>query len=117
MNPGTSTQPTIDPDANNRLRHGLDPHCLAHIFQYLDTNDLWTLGGMNEYFKEVINNCLLQNYEIQVIETEHSMDLTELFERHGTSIKKFAFISKYAKIVDILQRINHHCAVDQFKHT
>lgn len=80
MNPGTSTQSTIDLDADNRLRHGLNPHCLAHIFQYVDTKDLWTLGGMNEHFKEVINDWLLQNYKIQIIEIEPVMDLTELFE-------------------------------------
>lgn len=118
MNPGTSTQSTIDLDADNRPRHGLNPHCLAHIFQFVDTKDLWTLyGGMNNHFKEVINDWLLQNYKIQIIETEHPMNLTELFERHGKYIQKFAFISDYAKMGNILQQIDQHCAVDQFKHT
>lgn len=49
MEPSTSQQVIEDKDAHCRLRHGLNVHCLAQIFQHLNTKDLYEVGGMNEF--------------------------------------------------------------------
>lgn len=49
-----------DIDANCRLRNGLNVHCLAHIFQYLDSADLYTLGEMAKAYKHIINEFVIR---------------------------------------------------------
>lgn len=44
-----------DPDASSRLKQCLNVYCLAEIFMYLNSNDLWTLGSMNTQYKQIIN--------------------------------------------------------------
>lgn len=53
-----------DSDADCRLRNDLNVHCLALIFQYLNTRDLLTLGGMNEFYKQIINDFVISNHNI-----------------------------------------------------
>lgn len=113
MNPDTKTQPIEDPDVNNRLRYGLNIDCLARIFQYLNSRDLWILGGMNEHFKELINDLVIPTYKLNVFESDNP----ELFARHGKSIRKFFIVKSYDECIDTLEQINHHCAVDQLNHT
>lgn len=60
-----------DKDANCRLRHGLNVHCFAHIFQYIDSADLYTVGGMNEFYHHRFGDPETQRFVLQIIQTRH----------------------------------------------
>lgn len=65
MNPTTNRQSIEDKDAACRLRHRLNFHCLAHIFQHLDSKDIvCTLGGMNKFYRQLINDSVIRNHYV-----------------------------------------------------
>lgn len=52
-----------DPDLNCRLRNGLNPDCLAIIFEYLPVRDLIKLSQMNDHYKQIIYNFVIHKKE------------------------------------------------------
>lgn len=65
MEPNKSQQIIIeDKDAQFRLHHGLSVHCLAIIFQHLNIDELYKVGGMNKFFKHIINDLVIPNHYI-----------------------------------------------------
>lgn len=63
-----------DLDSNCRLKNGLNVHCLTHIFQYLDSDDLNSVGCINRFYEQIINDFLIPN---------HSSDGYKLLDRHA----------------------------------
>lgn len=53
-------------DENCRLRYVLNVNCFADTFQYLDSDDLFTLGTMNIFYKEVINDYIIRNHLVVI---------------------------------------------------
>lgn len=76
-----------DKDANCRLRHGLNVHCLALIFQYLGIQDLYEVGEMNEFYKEIIKDLVIGKYYINCNLLGNLISIRQLFERYGSSGK------------------------------
>lgn len=114
-----------DKDVNCRLRHGLNVHCLAIIFQYLDNSvDLYTVGGMNDIYKQIINDFVIPKHTIDFYELyKKGIIISQVFERYGTKIKRFSFtntfsLTEYPENTTtrcLLQSINQFCTADQFK--
>lgn len=77
-------------DVNCRLRHGLNIYCLSYIFKYVNTGDLYTLGGMNEFYKQIIDDSVILGHTVDFCDLDGDEDakLFEFFERHGTKIRK-----------------------------
>lgn len=102
----------VDPDIACRLRNGLNVHCLAHIFQYLKTRDLFTLGGMNEFYKQIINDFIISNHDVNFFDLKPKDQVPEFFRRHGTKIQS-------VHNVEFLNRdirpIAQHCSIGQLK--
>lgn len=107
-----------DIDANCRLRHGLNVHCLANVFQYLDIADLYTVGGMNEYYKQIINDQVISKHHVQFSKLSHrGITISQVFKRYGPKIQKFYFFDFEDKHAtdNIIQSIAQYCAIDQIK--
>lgn len=47
--------------------HGLNIHSLTNIFQYLDSADLYTVGGMNDFYKNIIIDLLMVEHAVNFI--------------------------------------------------
>lgn len=104
-----------DPDANCRLRHGLNVHCLEHIFRYLNTRDLFTLGEMNEFYQQIINDFIIKDHNINGFDLnipENMQALSEFFQKYGRKIRKFHNIQLSQSVV---QLIVQYCSIDQLK--
>lgn len=117
MEPSTKKESKIleDLDANCRLRNCLNVLSLAHIFQYVDTQDLYTLGGMNEYYKQIINDYVISNHIINFhdcISPQNGDTMSELFRRHGT---KFRRIRNIQFTPPVIQLIVQYCSIGQVK--
>lgn len=102
MESSTSQQHTKDIDANCRLRHGLNIKCLAQIFQYLDSIDLYTVSGMNNFYKKIINDLVIPN---------HVVDFYELFKQGICGSLVFERFAQYSspdqlRSVSILMKNN-----------
>lgn len=107
-----------DKDANCRLRYGLNIHCLAEIFQYLDSVDLHTLGGMNNFYKKIINDLVIPKHEINFeYLRKEKIKLPDVFERFGSNIRKFNFIDNGSKhsVEQLIELITQNCAANQLK--
>lgn len=93
FNPKNPKQRKIeDKDKNFRLRYGLNVHCLAYIFQYLDTADLYTVGGMDEFFEQIINNLIISKHKVNFDELiKRNIRIRKVFERYGKKIRKILF--------------------------
>lgn len=105
-------------DENCRLRNGLNVHCLAHIFQYLHTPDLFVLGGMNDYYKEIINNLVISKHQANFVRLfNQNISVEEIFERYGTKIQNFFFVDRRATntIDQLVQCAEQYCSIDQLK--
>lgn len=107
-------------DANCRLRHRLNVDCLAEIFQYLDSADLYRVGEMNEFYKQIIDVLVIRKHGITVDNLhDRGTSIAEVFERYGTNIRKINFKHSpddYAHTVEkFLQSIAKYCATDQLK--
>lgn len=79
-----------DPDENCRLRNGLNIHFLVLIFKNLNIQDLYTLGGMNEFYKQIINDSVIINYNVNFMQIMRDYDISQFFQRHGSKIRKIS---------------------------
>lgn len=55
-------RPEENEEVNCRLQNGLNVNCLVEIFKYLDTDELITLGTMNSFYKNIINDYIIRNH-------------------------------------------------------
>lgn len=107
-----------DIDANCRLRHGLNTHCLVHIFHYLESDDLYTLGEMNEAYKQIINDFVIPKHEVNFDKLlGRRITFAQMFERYGTKIQKFSFEDIFGcqTFLDLTESLNKYCSNDQLK--
>lgn len=107
-----------DKDLNCRLRHGLNIYCLAQIFQYLDSADLYTVGGMNDFYKEIINDLIIPKHEVDFYKIcERKITIAQVFERYGTNIQKFISgdIDEKNSLEQLIKSIGKYCSIDQLK--
>lgn len=107
-----------DEDANCRLRHALNGHCLAEIFQYLDSGDLYTLGGMNEAYKQIINDFVIPKHEVNFNQLlSRRITFAQVFERFGNKIQKFSFedIWRIQTFHDLEDALSEYCSNNQLK--
>lgn len=110
-----SKESVEDKDANSRLRYELNAHCLAHIFQYLGTMDLYTIGDMNEYYSQIINDLVIPYNRIDFeVFCLRKMSDQKFLEKHGKQIQKIRFYNQNGKTLRKLsQLITRYCAIDQ----
>lgn len=106
-------------DVNCRLRHGLDAHTLAHIFQYLDSDDLYTVGGMNNVYKHLINDLVIPMHTVNFDNLyKRGITIPQMFERYGRKIRKIQFkndLYEYDATERLVQSINKYCSADQLR--
>lgn len=127
MEPPPIQQDIQNKDANCRLRHGLNNHCLAEIFQYLKSVDLYTVSGMNKFYAEIIDDLIIPHYSVNFYMLfEENITISQVFERFGRRMRKFFF---YCNIVagddsikppiysigQLMQLIALYCSSDQIK--
>lgn len=109
MEPSTSQQRTKDKDVNSRLRYGLNTKCLAHIFRYLDSVDLYIVSGMNDFYKQIINELVIPNHSVKFFQLfEKGISGAQVFERFGTRIQKIRIDDVYVNKTSVLQLITQH---------
>lgn len=114
----TDNKDMDDIDANYRLRHGLNVQCLVHIFQYLDTADLYTVGEMNEFYHQIINDLVISMHKIDFTNLhDRFITISELFEKYGTKIRKIHFkhMNFSHSVGRLIRSINQYCWADQLK--
>lgn len=107
-----------DFDANCRLRNGLNVHCLAEIFQYLDSVDLYTLGEMNDFYRQIVHKIVIPTHEINFFDLcKRGVTISEVFERYGTKIQRICFgdVDEKQTIEQLVQLIAQYCAPDQLR--
>lgn len=109
-----------DQDVNCRLRYGLNVHCLAEIFQYLDSVDLNTLAEMNEFYHHTINDLIIPKHTVNLNRLyDRGISMAKVFKRFGTKIRKFRFEEHLCDTEHSIKRlcelIRKHCAIDQLK--
>lgn len=107
-----------DTDANCRLRHGLNVHCLAYIFQYLDTPDLFTLGGMNEVYQQIITDLVMPRHRVNFDKlNKQGITISNVFERYGKNIRRIYFndLDENHTVELLTQSMSQHCSIDQLK--
>lgn len=103
-------------DLNCRLRHGLNVHCLAWIFQYLDIMDLYTVGGMNDFYREIINDLVISKHEVRFCILLPKITIAQVFERLGTKFQKLNFNGFHLEnIEELVPLISQYCSIDQLK--
>lgn len=103
---------------NCRLRHGLNVHCLAHIFQYLDSPDLYRVGGMNEFYNGIINDLVIPKHKVNFGQLcKRGITIPEMFERYGKKIQWIIFYLKDGEstINHLFESIIRYCSIDQIK--
>lgn len=127
MEPSPNQQHTQNKDANCRLRHGLNKHCLAEIFQYLKSVDLYTVGGMNEFYTKIINDLIIPDHSVNFYTLfEENLTISQVFERFGRRMRKFFFFFSIVprddsieptnySIGQLIQLITLYCSPDQLK--
>lgn len=107
-----------DKDANCRLRHGLNVHCLAHIFQFLKTKDLYTIGEMNDFYKGIINDLVISEHIVDFGQfyAKEIFYIKKMFERYGGSIRKFKYnYDQHRRIEQFIRCVTQYCSIDQLK--
>lgn len=102
-----------DEDSTCRLRHQLNIHCLSHIFRYLPNSDLYTVAGMNDYYKQIINEAIIPKRLFNF--WGRLPEIQQIFKRHGKHIKQFNFDGGETKFRKLNQLIAGHCSIDQLK--
>lgn len=117
-------QRTEDEDVNCRLRHGLNTDCLARIFQYLDSEDLYTVGEMNVFYNQIIKDLVIPEHTV-VFEEIFNRDIAEqFFQRYGTKIQYLFFAQlpdtqkkhiPFNQFNQFNQLITQHCSIDQLR--
>lgn len=108
-----------DKDEHCRLRHGLNAHCLAHIFQYLDSVDLYTVGRMNEAYHQIISDFVIPKHEVCLDSSlfRCGISILHMFETYGRHIRKISLHGSDLNQTteQLLQSITQFCAPDQLK--
>lgn len=104
-----------DPDEYCRLRHKLNPHCLAEIFQYLNDTDLIRVSGMNKYYENIIADYVISKKIITFQLSTTRNEYINIFQKFGEKIKKIHFIGDPGRFKFLLQNIVEYCAEDQLE--
>lgn len=82
-----------DLDWNCRLRHGLNVDCLAHIFQYENSSDLYRTCEMNGFYRQIINELVIPKHEVNFNDLDkRHITPSQIFEKYGSNIKKINFL-------------------------
>lgn len=126
MEPIARKQRTEDEDTHCRLRHGLNTDCLARIFQYLDSVDLYTVGEMNVVFNEIIKDFVIPKHTVDFEQIFNEDIAEQFFQRYGTKIQKFLFanppvtqkhlqLNQFNQFNELNQLIAEHCSIDQLR--
>lgn len=100
-----------------RLRHGLNIDCLAHIFQYLDSRDLNTLGAMSSTYEDIIRDFVIPKHEIKLSGLSERRTILKIFKRYGTKMQKLYFndSNNAFNVEDLAKSIQQFCPADQLK--
>lgn len=124
----TLNQPhLVDKDAHCRLRHGLNVQCLVHIFQYLDSADLYKLSKnseTNDFYKQIINELVIPKHVINFDRFfNHNVVVTQqVFEGWGKNIRKIIYnfdrkslLSLFLESAELFELVKNYCSIDQLK--
>lgn len=114
-----------------RLRNGLNVDCLAEIFEYLENDDLVTIGQLDEYYQGIINKCVIKKRMIRFEDPKRLYwDVTALlgndfqhgwkaFEMYGKNITRASFCLRSFYSEDthsrIIENINKYCSPEKIK--
>lgn len=114
MEPINEREPesVVDPDVDCRLRYGLNVLCLANIFKYLNTMDLIVLGGMNDFYKQIIHENVISKHIVNFDSINGPAQLELFMQRHAKKIKR---IKNLRLIQTVIQLIIRYLSVDQLK--
>lgn len=107
-----------DKDANCRLRHGLNVQCLVHIFQYLNSSDLFTVGEMNEFYRQLINDLVIPLHEIDFTNLfDRYITISEVIQRYGIKIRNINFkhMNFTHSVGRLIRSIDQYCGADQLR--
>lgn len=107
----------INEDENCRLRHRLNAHCLTEIFQYLDSTDLYAVGDMNEFYKQLIADFVIPTHTID-FDLLHSKSISDqqFFDKYGKKVRMFKISCKNDEsFQQFFRLIQQYCAPDQLK--
>lgn len=108
-----------DKDMHCRLRHGLNASCLAHIFQYLNSADLFMVGGMNEVYKQLINDLVIPKHTVNFDNLfKRAIKMDQMFKRYGTKIQMIRFnnyLYECHATERLVRSISKYCSGDQLK--
>lgn len=107
-----------DQDENNRLRHGLNVQCLENIFQNLKSADLFTLGEMNVFYKQIIYDLVMPNHIVDFVNLDsRNIKITQMFEKYGKRIQKFESHDEGREnsMTYLLDSITKYCSNFQLK--
>lgn len=109
-------------DENSRLRNGLNVNCLVETFRYLDTDDLFTLGTMSNFYKEIINDYIIRNHLVILRSygnrramPDYLSKYSQFFEMYGKKITRISFAGNSACLEGLFNFVIRHCAKDQLK--
>lgn len=102
----------IDPDANCRLRHGLNSDCLANIFIYLDVSCLMDLAEMNDFYKNIIHDYVIHKKRAEFSEVSEYNHST-FFRFFGQRLKRFHFAGGQMEFYELLEQIINFTSEDQ----
>lgn len=113
----TKRKSEIDNDLNCRLRYGLNVHCLVQIFKHLNSVDLYKLGSMNEFYRQIIHENVISEHTIDFeLLKMNKITVQDILSRHASRIRKFHFDGECGHdVAKFIQLITQYCAEDQFK--
>lgn len=103
-------------DRNCRLRHGLNVHCLVEIFQHLNSVDLYKLGAMNEFYRQIIHEYVISKHNIDFeLLKIYGISVQNILNRYASRVRKFHFDGERERdIAKFIQLVTQHCSADQF---
>lgn len=104
-------------DANCRLRNGLNVECLAKIFQYLQTKDLFNLGLMSSYYQHIIYEYVINKFHLKLCGSSinpYDNNIEAVLKMYGRKVKWLEIYDLCN--VDLLNRcILAYCSTDYLK--
>lgn len=107
----------IDKDLNCRLRHGLNVHCLVQIFQHLNCVDLYKIGSMNAFYRQIVHEYVISKHKIdfELLKID-GISVQNILERHASRVKKIHFDGECERdIAKFIQLVTQYCSENQFK--
>lgn len=107
----------LDENLDCRLRYGLNVHCLSQIFKSLNAADLYTLGSMNGFYRQIIHENVISKKEIDFeLLKLNGISVENILERHASRVQKFHFEGERERdMVKFIQLVTQYCSEDQFK--